>query len=295
MGTTLYRGEPVARLNENEFRNGLIETAGVDIWEVVHATEDELQLDDRQAFFGTDREDLPFPTDSYTQEFTAGFTDHIGAAVFFSWYDHHEPGIVLSFDSSAIPDIEPVEYELDYMNRNPGILARIETLADGEIRWGGEVIGLHNGGSASRWRPDMPSRVDNKTYIEESEWWTPSTSVPVRSGLQSVVSYVETGHGDGEIEYVLSNMEGYYVGYGDGHTDAKFLDTDEQIMAYYDALSDEMNDYEDKLTVVLLDTDGAGNDVRKSTENLRDKFLMAYDGDRLIESASAASQWLGDA
>lgn len=288
MAERIYRGEPLPRLNANEFATGRVQTATVDLWNVYDADAQDLELDHHQPFFGKTAEELPGDVEVTSRTFTPGFTDNLGTATFFSWYSWEAAGLVLGFDPDRIPGVEPVEYRIDYMDEHPGVLARIETLADGEVRWEGQAVGLVNAGTANKWHGDLDGRIDNPTYAKEAEWWTPETDVDVDRALESVVCYAGTGHGKGEIESMLQTFEGYYKGFGNG-TAVEYMEAEEQVRALYDEVSDQMSRYADRLVVILLEEHGW---ISKDDRDLRENFLMAYDGSILSENPAAVEKHL---
>lgn len=277
----VYRGEPIGRLLDHEFATGTVQSQSVDIHTVQRADEEALRLDERQPFFGTDIEDLPFETDKHTETFTPGFSPNLGTAMHFASYNWEEPGLVLHMDEATIPDLEAVDYSLDYMDRNPGILARVETLADGEVRWAGQVIGLVSDGSVNEWRPEMEQRATNPTYEDEAEMWSPVTNVDVERSTSAVAAYpIIDAPTKGTLNDMLSAYDGYTVGYGDGQK-LEYMDTDEKAQRLREELQAQMPMFAEQLAVVCLESDrGLGTD--KDDASVRDYFTLAATPDGVV-------------
>jgi hypothetical protein len=275
--TTLYRGEPLPRLNNHELDDGSIQPQSARIHEYTDTTVEEM-VDGRSHshMLGVDVDDLPGEMTHYTAEFTPGFTPNLGTGVFFSHYNMEDPGLVFAFDSEAIPGVQPIEYEIDWFHDHPGLLARVDTLSDGEIRLDGELLAVTDEGEVWQWG-DRLSEALRGTYKDEGEWFTEETHIPVTTGLAAVTSYVGTNSAtSGALDTHLSYFEDYNYGWGGtGDVNVDYMDRREKVESYHDEVSREMGMLGDELVVVLLEDQGR---ISKEDGSLREKFLLAYDG-----------------
>ena len=269
----VYRGEPIGRLLEHEFADGTVQSQTIDIYRITQATESELRLDERQAFFGTDIEELPFPIEHETVTFTPGFTSNLGTARHFGSYNWEEPGLVLHMDAETIPRLESVEYTLSYMDDTPGVLGRVETLATGEIRWAGIVVGLTKDGSVNRWRDAMEARATNPSYEDEAEMFSPVTNIDVGRSVSAVAAYpILDAPTKGTLNDMLVHYDDYTVGYGEGQK-LEYMDPDEKALALREKLLDAVPVDPSMLSVVVLDGDMMR--VSKDDAHFRDVFGLA--------------------
>lgn len=250
---TLYRGEPIPRLNDHEFSTGEIQSYDITVYEVTETTAAELRVGSDNAFFGRAVEDLPGTVTETSVPMTPGFSTNLGSALHFSWYSWDAPGIVFAFDSDYIDGVQPIEYTMEYMHEHPGILARIETLADAEVRFEDEVIGLVNDGSIAAWGQRVESRATSKTYQDEAEWVTGRIGVPLEEGLVGVYAFVgQNAATKGSIDSYLSNFEGYYKAFGTGEYRIDSMDTDEKLRHFHENTAEQMDAYSNRLVSVLL-------------------------------------------
>lgn len=290
---TLYRGEPLPRLNDHELSTGRIQSQSATVYNLTDVTRGDVQkYDDDGKMLGVEIASLPGNLTERTVEFTPGFTDRVGTAAFFSHYNMEDPGLVFAFDRSGLPDVEQVEYDLAWFNENPGLFARVDTLSDGELRIEGDLVALTDDGEVWQWGDRMEESVRG-TYEDEAEWFTPDTSVSVVDGLQGVASFVGTNTAtSGSLDTVLASFDGYMKGWGStGDTRVDYLDQREKVEAYYEELRAAMNRYGERLVVVLLENQGR---IHKTDDSLREKFVLAYDGAEFTESVDdpRLSDWV---
>jgi hypothetical protein len=73
---------------------------------------------------------------------TGGLTDTLPGAVKFTKSDY-PPGLVLHIDPDEVRSrLEPIQYDIDWFDANPGVLAHVTTLRDGELREDGRISAL---------------------------------------------------------------------------------------------------------------------------------------------------------
>lgn len=270
--STVWRGEPVSRLNDNEFQDGMVQNAEVDIFDV-DGDPDELEVDSRQAHFGTDVYDLPGEVSKRSVAMTPGFTHNQGTAYHFANYDREEPGVMLGFQSAPLPNLFSVEYTYDFMDDHEGVLGRVETLADGEVRLDGELVGLTKEGDVRNWADDVESRATSPTYEDEAEIITYEESVPIEPALHTIVCPVaKNGASNAKAQSRLAYYDGFEVAYGRG-TKTSYLDDEELVEHLWEQVADQMDDYADDLVVLMVDEDRG---VRKTSDFTSDNFLLGY-------------------
>lgn len=270
--STVWRGEPISRLNDHEFHDGMVQSASIDIFDV-DGGPDELEIGKRQAHFGKSVHELPGSVSKRTVTMTPGFTANQGTGYHFANYDREEPGVMLGFNPGALPDLFAVEYTYDFMDAHEGVLGRVETLADGEVRHDGTLVGLTKEGEVRNWGEDVDSRATSPTYEREAEIITYEENVSVEPALHTVVCpVVKNGASNAKAQSRLAFYDGFEVGFGRGRK-TSYMDDEELVEHLWENVSEQMNEYGDDLIVLLLDED---RKVRKDEPFHRDNFLLAY-------------------
>jgi hypothetical protein len=126
---------------------------------------------------------------------TGGFTDLFGQTRRFQGKQF---GTVAVFEADKI-DLQPIQYDRDWMDAHPGVLCHVLTTADYEIRledkglWGiVETRPQADGTRVARVEHfgSMPATSEESRFANESEWVTLSPSVSTDRGLRAVVSRI---------------------------------------------------------------------------------------------------------
>lgn len=133
-----YRGADIKSLNADEFRNNAIDGNMVPVVEVdfpdgVEVSDFRNQTIDNIEEYIVSRDEVPI---------TGGLTDNLPAAIKFT-KQRFPPGIVLHMDETNVAaDVESIQYDPDWFDAHPGVLAHVTTLHDGELREDGRITAL---------------------------------------------------------------------------------------------------------------------------------------------------------
>lgn len=140
--------------------------------------------------------------DLYTTEVgvTGGVTSSLIQTKRFSDGDNY----AMVLDANAVP-FEPIEYDYDYFNENPGYLDHILSSANGELRVKIAVGDYNLRGAVTRkpmmseddymmireWGTgtDLPGTGSRSRFADEAEWAAPQESVPINGAIEGVVSF----------------------------------------------------------------------------------------------------------
>lgn len=146
-----YRGAGIKELNADEFVNNAIDGEDIPVIDVALPDGESVSDYRYQALSNIDQ----FITNRRTVQITGGLTDRVTAAIKFT-KDAYPPGMVLILDPTNIPaDTEMVQYDPEWFDAHPGVLAHVSTLYDGEAREDGDIVAF------------LDQRED-KTVISES-------------------------------------------------------------------------------------------------------------------------------
>lgn len=145
--------------------------------------------------------------DQFTAGVTGGVTDRLIATRQFTDANRY----VIVLDADVVP-FEPVQYDYDWFDANPGVLTHIVSSSDGEIRvrraYSGNEYRLYglaeekikmdqpNVMSVSYWGgPDgLPATSPTSNFASESEWVAFQSSVGLDGAIEGVLSFVTPGH-----------------------------------------------------------------------------------------------------
>ena len=199
----LYRG--------GDFGFPTIEADEVDVW---YVEEDEEEVDDVRP---KSAEDALTVVRKETELIAGGLSQRLAGSAKFS-QKLSEVGTVLVFDPARIdPRPQPIEYNIDWFDDNPGLLARIDTLSNGEIRSAedGRVLGLtwEEGGIHKTKRENLEFTATSETYSTEEEWFAYSPTLEVGEALIGGLSVVHTQKAvGGSVQGALAEFEGFGMG-----------------------------------------------------------------------------------
>lgn len=286
----LYRGagaDETERILERRSLSGAV----FPVWWVDNTAE---EIDDARALGiegaldVTDREDVPI---------TGGLSSSIGGAQKFS-QSLSTVGVVLVFDPAELdPTPEPISYELDWFDGHAGLLARVSSLVNGEVRTAedGKLRGLvrDDGVIDSTGRENLSLKVQTPMYSDEQEFYVPGKTLNLAGAVVGAVSVLHTQRAvGGSIQGALAEYPGYTMGFaGSNQQDVTNMSNEEMAADFHDIMENESGLYLETDTpfyVLLMDDDrwkkGAGVD--------EDEFLLAYDGFNALTNRGVLPGWL---
>jgi len=275
----VWRGEPLPRLNRNELLTGRVQQAEVDVYQM-KGDRESLRVGERNAFFGKDVEDIPGGFERESVTMTPGFTANIGTAYHFANTDRDAPGLILGFDPSAVSGLFPVEYDIDFMHANPGVLGRVETLANAEARIGDELLGLLKDGGVRTWGTENETRATSPTYANERELITYETDVPLDGALHTIICPVAvSGANPAVAKNRLADFEGFEVAYGSG-TKTSYMDEEDLLENLFEQVTLSMESLPTQVVVLLLED---AHQNKRDELFPKEEFVAAYSSSGLIE------------
>lgn len=265
----LYRG--------GDFGFPTIEADEIDVW---YVEEDAEAVDDIRP---KSAEDALTVVRKETELIAGGLSQRLRGSAKFS-QKLSEVGTVLVFDPERIdPQPQPIEYNIDWMDDNPGLLARIDTISNGEVRSAddGRLLGLtwEDGGIHKTKRENLEFTASSNTYTGEEEWFAYSPSLEVGDALIGGISVVHTQKAvGGSIQGALAEFDGYSMAGWGGDTSITSMDHREQA----ETLAPLIREYDP----VLRGTDYpywlvVAEDDREWDEGggiSRDEFILASNG-----------------
>lgn len=279
----LYRG--------GDFEWPQIEADEVDIW---YVEEGEEAVDDARP---RSADDALTVVRTETREIAGGLSERIKGSEKFA-RSLSEVGVILVFDSERIrPRPEPIEYDLDWMDEHPGLLARIDTLSNGEIRSAdtGEVLGLtwQDGGIHKGKRANLEHTATSPTYSEEREWFAYADTLHLEEATIGGVSVVHTKRAvGGSIQGALNEFEDYSMRGGIRTEGIEYMSRQEQAEALADEIRATSSIVRDSglpywLVVVEDDRNWASNGGIEPNE-----FILASTGETTTTDLSELPEWI---
>ncbi|MFW5950405.1 MAG: hypothetical protein ACOCR6_03610, partial [archaeon] len=146
-------------------------------------------------------------TEDKTVGVTGGVTANVPAAAKFTGR-RYPPGVVAVIDPSRVPvRLEQIEYDLEWFNDNPGVLAHVTTLRDAELREGGEIVALldekENKTTVGEPRQrSIENEATARRYTTEEERVAFGGEIPLNDSVVALVSYLGT---EGTSPYTIKN------------------------------------------------------------------------------------------
>lgn len=284
----LYRGSDIKGLNQNEFKRGRIEGESYPVW-YSSATEDELRESRNAHGIWKYEDEIERREDVYV---TGGLTDLLGPAVNFSTTLGGAPGAVIILDRDKVQsEIERIEYDLEWFDAHPGVMAHVSTLYNGEFRANGELYSMmsenDNGWVFYEYGRDrVESRATSPTYQGEREFFTFAESIELGGAVDAVATYGgTTGVSTSTLANYLKEVGMYqdrlgrFVPYDDDKDVIYNEDYRGLAEAVHEAMLDLMEYRPTDYYIVAVDS---MNDVGNDPEIERDNFRFVYDGQRFI-------------
>lgn len=291
----VYRGEPVEALNIDEFKDNAIDGTAFDVWDY-DPTDDE----DESPILNS-ISNIPGEVAGHRKvDVTGGLTRSIGAAVNFQNPGGFTIGLSLILDANRIVgEVVPIEYGLSWFDRHPGVMARVETLADGEVRVDGDLMGLVDtqAGSGNRtvnkWgRERMEARANSPTYRKEDEIVAMASEIDLDGALKAAVGYYNRRQASGgALEPVLNEQDGFSSRPRMGSDAVDTSDADDRELTkwlYRETVRRAHLDERYIALVVTQDPVSVGD-----TKIAKDNFSWVYDGSTYIEDYEDARMYLG--
>lgn len=235
-----------------------------------------------------DREDVPI---------TGGLSSSVGGAQKFS-QSLSEVGVVLVFEPAKLdPTPEPITYDLEWFDGHAGLLGRVSSLVNGEVRTAddGDLHGLvrDDGVIDSTGRDNLSLKTQTPMYSDEQEFYVPGKTLNLRGSIVGAVSVLHTQRAvGGSIQGALAEYPGYKMGFAGGsQKDVTSMSNEEMAADFHEIIEDTSGLYLEMDTpfyVLLMDDDrwkkGAGVD--------EDEFLLAHDGGSVITERGGLPRWL---
>lgn len=294
-----YRGADLKRLNSVELTQRRV--PGND-FPVYYASMTDEQI--REGWNAQGVHNLDHVIDRETTEsIVGGFTPNLPAAIKFS-KSTTPPGAVLFLDRDKLnPPVERIEYDTEWFDEHPGMMAHVSTLNNGELRVNGKLYALlsenDNGWFIREWGRDrIESRATSPTFQGEDEFAARAESV----NLDGAISYIATyGGTEGVSPYTLyqyaKEISGYTDRLGtlvDRDGDGESVGTDDyraQAKLVYDSMTEMLQWRDSAYHVVAVDSmnDVSQKDGRVTPEN----FRFIYNGGAFIEEYGRAQPFVG--
>lgn len=279
----LYRGSDIRSLNSNEFLTGKIKGSRYEVIEVDFP--DTLTVDDfkYQSIESWDT----YITRRMEVPITGGLSDDLPAAIKFTKHIS-PPGAVLHIDSAEVAgQIRKIQYNPEWFDNNPGALAEVSTLWDGELREDGRIIALLRVDPSKTViseprRSQVESEATSNTYSSEHEYLAFADDIDISGSIKAIVLYLgTTGTSPYTIRHALTELPGYYSSMGtvlDNETRDVIAGPDDY-RKHAEALYTEMKELIDHDAPLYLVAVESRNDVRGDDGRISpDNFRFVYNG-----------------
>jgi hypothetical protein len=290
----IYRGAAVDKLAEGEFETEEVRGHNQ---HVVHMDMDEKYvMQDHRAKAVESlpgeilrREEVPI---------TGGFTHNLGNAIHFGTGAQQLSGVLFLNEHNIREDLSTIEYTYDYFNDHPGVLSWVDTLSDGELRVGGDLIALLDQSVATnqytiqKYRDQLDHYVQTPTYAEEAELFANALRVDISDAVVALGSYYETdGVSGNRPKDVLDALDGYSTrSFGNGMYIGD-LDMEEKFIHLWDETHKRLPDPSIEVTLVAIEDH---HEVGKSDTGIgRENFEFVYDGKDFIYDYDLAGVFVG--
>lgn len=280
----LYRGSDIRMLNTNELLDQTVDGAKIPIIEVDFPDGESVE-DYSYQYVSNFEEHI---TRRYNVGVTGGLTDSVPAATKFT-KTRYPPGLVLYIDENVLPaDVVEVQYDVEWFDANPGALAHVTTLHDGEIRSGGEIIGFlkekENGLIVNEARDSqIESEATASRVTTERELVAFDSEIYLGDSVRRAAMFRgTTGVSPYKLLASISEMPGYRTGSGGvkdldgGGYVAGVEDYREQAKILYDGVLDLVDFDRNELFLVAIDD---FNGMDSSNAQIQyDNFRFVYNG-----------------
>ena len=265
-----------------------------DVIDVFYVSNTEEEVDDARATDPTDSLDI---VRQETERIAGGLSSRFAGSMKFATA-LSEVTEVLVFDPDQIsPRPRPIEYTLEWMDENPGLLARIDTLSNGEIRSvdTGELLGLtwEDGVVHKGKRVNLEHTATTETYSTEQEWFVNAPRLDLSSALLGGVAAVHQQKAvGGSIQGALAEFEGFSMGGFGRDTSVTGMSREDQateLHSFIRAQSGPLLNAGKPLWIVVVDDDRSwpSNGGIDPTE-----FVLATDGEQVVREPGNLPGWV---
>lgn len=297
---TFYRGTDIETFNQEAFAENAILGEYHPIIEV--DLPDGVRIGDYKYQDSANFED--FIVDKREVAITGGLTDRFTSATKFT-KTTFPPGLVLKMDETNIPaDVEAIEYDIDWFDAHPGVLAHVTTLRDGEIREDGRITALARADSieevmVDEWRrEEIQNEATANRYTTEREVVAFGEEIWLDDSVTAMVMVLgTTGTSPYQIRHSLGESPSYRTSLGrvkDAETRDVVAGEDEykkQAELLYDEVDDLIAFDEAPLYLVAVES---RNDIRSEDGRIDpENFRFVYNGRSFDEDYSRNSALLG--
>ena len=279
----LYRG--------GDFPYPIIEADEIDVF-YVDNTEEE--VDDARASDPTDSLNI---VRQETERIAGGLSSRLRGSMKFA-QELSTLSEVLVFDPNRItPRPRPIEYTLEWMDDNPGLLARIDTLSNGEIRSSddGRLLGLtwEDGIVHKGKRVNLEHTATTSTYETEQEWFANTPELDLNGSLIGgiTVAHQQKAVG-GSIQGALAEYEGFSMGGFGRDQSVTAMSREEQareLHGFIRAQSGPLLTEEKPLWLVVVDDDRSWESNGGIDPS---EFVLATDGEQVVRDPLSLPGWV---
>lgn len=149
-----------------------------------------------------------------TVEVAGGLSSRVAGAAKFA-NSGAGVGAVVVFDPDAVsPRLQPIKYNLEWFDDHPGLLARVDTLAVGEIRSQPDekVVAFEypEGVMATSGRANMELKATREAYATEKEYFAYNPTIDLSNSIRGGLGVAHTQSGLGSsLKAGLREIDGY--------------------------------------------------------------------------------------
>lgn len=301
-GSYFYRGAKLKRMNSYELNHGLIEGEAQKVFHISgldldYTTHGNLSISTRDFLRGIlttdpghvpgDKVELEMVEDRYI---TGGLSDNLGTGFHFGTpaYEH---GLTLIMDKRNIPDnIQEIKYNIDFFQQYPSVGAYVSTLSNSAVLNDGELVALakvkEDSATLGSTGAGVEDELTRQSFSEEDEAVAINSEIiKIRDAIEGVGAYYGTGTSPHSLSAIY-NREVHKKTSGNFN----YMDIQSQAQVMYDDLMDKMVDYEEELSVIIVED---VNDVHKGEETIdEDDFILLYDGHDFIYDVERAGPYV---
>lgn len=223
---------------------------------------------------------------------TGGFTRNLGAAAKFHQSMSQLGAVFIADPARLSEDLHDIQYDAEWVDKHPGIYARIDSIDDFEVHDPDEdrLIGagyFRHGDETpivNKWTERVRNRVDDFAYQDEAEMVAFTSRVDFSDALAGTVTLAHTSRAiGGSVQGALAEHDGFKFGYGRrDQQDVTKMSEEAMAKALQNLIATEEAGPDSVLTdhhVVLYDED-SNTHLKDHHERIdADWFILATDGD----------------
>lgn len=282
----LFRGNTLEDMNELVFDDMQINGNTFPIYSI-STSEDEVDGDE---VLYKRVDDLPYDVTETAVDITGGVTPALGTAFNLNMSTREQHVIIIIDSNEVSNDLRPIEYNIDFMQANEGVLPRIDTLTTGEVRVNGKIAGLTKDRTVNGWGDGALERAGYKSYSTEQELFRYGKTIDVSGAIRGVLSIYGsemTPKPESVYNSVTRNKDVKY-------DTSMYISSREAVERLYDMATDQLPQ-----SVVsgyrIIVTKDPQKELRKESQFIsRSDFEYMYDGERFIEDYDLLGQYAGN-